>query len=141
MLDTSMVKFETEELADGRVETTATGSLSRSKSARQRVFYIPAKAAEALKAYLDTKRAEDDSPALFTTRSGARLSTEQVRRMVHGYCDRLKVKRFPLREFRHRLALRLANSGCDLVTLCGVLGHSTVNSTIRWFPRLDLKVR
>jgi integrase len=122
----------------------AVGTLQIGK-AGDRKFYVSSRAFEALNLYLDSR--VDTSPALFAQGNGVRMHTEQVRRLIQGACDRLGIKRFPLHEFRRRLAWRLLVGGSSAVTTLRTLGYSTKNLTTRtWrdlqfeIPPLDLQV-
>lgn len=68
------------------------------------------------------------------------MNSIQVRRIVHNYCDRLGLKRFPLHDFRRRFSASKVEGGGDLLTLQPLLGHVSVQSTLRMYPPLDLQV-
>ena len=109
--DRDMIKVGTGVLA-GEFKFAATGTLPIAKSNGRRNLYISARAVEALNLYLDSR--EDANPALFTTRSGERMRTEQVRRLLHVWCGRLGIEPFPLRDFRRSLAESLFGAGGPL---------------------------
>jgi integrase len=75
------------------------------KSCGRRDFNLSVRALEALTSYLESR--EDTNLALFATRGGERLRTIQVRNLVHKWCDRLGIKRFPIYDFRRRFAANL----------------------------------
>ena len=89
--DRDTIKVGTGVLA-GEFKFAATATLPATKSNGQRKLYVSARALEALNRYLETRK--DANPALFVTRSGERLRTEQVRRLVHTWCDRLGIEGF-----------------------------------------------
>jgi integrase/recombinase XerC len=134
MLDRDMISVCTGVLPGSQIATAATGSIPIAKSHKRRKFYVSARAFEALSLYLENR--EDTEPALFAGRSGERLRADQVRKLIHGSCDRLGLKRFPLHEFRRSLATRfLEGGGCNMVTLQAILEYSIVASTVRMVPR------
>ena len=118
--DRDMIKVGTGVLA-GEFKFAATATLPATKSNGQRKLYVSARALEALNRYLETRK--DANPALFATRSGERMRTEQVRRLLDALCDRLCIERFPAHDFRRRLAESLVVAG-SLYVVAVVLGYS-----------------
>ncbi len=104
----------------GSFKFAATGTLSTAKSNGRRDVYISTRALEALNHYLESR--QDANPALFATRSGERMRTEQVRRLLHTWCDRLGIERFPAHDFRRSLAESLVGAGSPYV-IASVLGY------------------
>jgi len=139
-LDVDSITYVNRELSDGSVRTAGTGQLMISKSGAPRTFSLSARTLAAITEYLAVDRADDGLPALFVSKSGTRLSTHTIVRAMHGWCDLLGVERFPLHDFRRRFAAGLIDGGCELLTLQALLGHSSVETTMRLYPRLDLKV-
>jgi integrase len=107
-----MIKVRTGVLS-GEFKFAATATLPATKSNGQRQLYVSARALEALNLYLESRK--DANPALFATRSGERLRSEQVRRLLHAWCARLGIERFPAHDFRRSLAESLVVTGSPYV--------------------------
>ena len=121
------------------MKTIATGSLPVAKSTECRTFYVSPRALEALNLYLASR--DDTSPALFTTTSGERLRVDNVQKLVRAWCHQLDINRFPLHDFRRRLATSLSEFGFDLMTISRLLGYCRVETTLRLFFPADLKAK
>ena len=106
----------------------ATGTLPIAKSHGWRDIYISARALEALNHYLESR--QDANPALFASRSGERMRTEQVRKLPHSWCDRLGIDRFPVHDFRRSLGESLVGAGSPFV-MARVLGYSPSKFTLK----------
>jgi integrase len=138
-LDRSMIKADTSVPRAGPLMNTATGSLPIAKSLVPRKFYVSERAFEALNLYLGSR--DDPNPALFTTKSGERLRVDQVGKPVHAWCHLLGVERFPLHDFRRRLATGLREFGCDPTTINRLLDHSRVETTLELFSEIGSKAK
>ena len=137
-LDRDMIAVGAGVIPGSRISTAATCSLSVVKSTERRTLYVSGRALEALTIYLESR--EDTNPALFATRSGERLRSEQVRKLVHKSCDRLGIKRFPLHEFRRCLIARICGGGGNPYTILSAMGHTMMKSSFKVFRPLDLQV-
>ena len=126
-LDRDMIKVGPGVLAGG-FKFAATGTLPIGKSNGRRSLYISARAVEALNLYLYSRK--DAHPALFASRSGERMRTEQVRKLLHVWCDQLGIERFPAHDFRRSLAESLSRGG-SLYIIALVLGYSLSKCAIR----------
>jgi len=107
------------------------------KGRRERVVLLGEVAVDALAAYLEQGRpallanAEGpDSGAMFLNRSGTRLTTRSVGRMLHKYvmltCARHGISPHAL---RHTFATHLLNHGADLRSVQQLLGHVSLATT------------
>src|ERR1017187_1773520 len=127
LLDRDMINVGTGVLG-GEFKFAATGTLPIAKSNRRRNFYITARALEALNLYLESR--EDTNPALFATRSGERMRTEQVRKLLYVWCERLGIEPFPAHDFRRSLAESLLGTSSFYI-IAFVLGYSLSKCAIR----------
>ena len=125
--DRDMIKVGTEVLL-GEFKFAATSTLPIAKSKGRRDLYISARALEALNLYLECR--EDANPALFATRSGERMRTEQVRKLLYVWCDQLGIERFPAHDFRRSLAESLLGARSPYIIVL-VLGYSLSKYPIR----------
>lgn len=116
------IKIASGAIGDG-FRFAAVGTLPSVMTAdKLRKAYLSARALEALNAYLETRG--DSNAALFTDASGKRMTTQQVRWLLHVWCDRLGVKRFPIHDFRRRMAEGLIAGGMSVNAVAIVLGWS-----------------
>jgi len=101
------------------------------KGRKDRVVPIGAAAATAIDRYLSETRpllANVGEPALFVTRSGARLQAPGLRVRVHGAGRRIGVTLTP-HALRHAYATHLLRGGADLRHVQALLGHRSLTTT------------
>ena len=61
-------------------------------------------------------------------------------RKLKDIADRAGIKHATLHKFRHTYATRLLESGCDIVTVQRLMGHSDLDTTRQYLnPDEDLK--
>jgi site-specific recombinase XerD len=116
-LDTASVNPDGEEV---RVE---------GKGAKTRVVPAGEHAWRALERYLSRGRPPLDtgeSPALFLSKSGRRLSTSDVRRRLKLQARRVGISPHTL---RHSFATHLLEGGADLRSIQELLGHASISTT------------
>jgi integrase len=68
-----------------------------------------------------------DSAVLFPTKKGRR--TNHLLRRLKEIAEAAKVPHATLHKFRHTYATRLLESGCDIVTVQKLMGHSDTETT------------
>jgi len=71
------------------------------------------------------------SEALFTSINGRRLSTADIRRIVHAAGERVGIK-VHVHQWRHTCATHLLNHGADLRAIQELLGHASIRTTERY---------
>ena len=108
------------------------------KGGRTRVVPVGEHAWRALDRYLSRARAvldAGDTPALFLSKSGRRLSTSDVRRRLKLQARRAGISPHTL---RHSFATHLLEGGADLRTIQELLGHASI-STTQTYTRVESK--
>lgn len=57
---------------------------------------------------------------------------KDIKRAFHLACDRAKIKGIRLHDLRHTAASKMIEAGIDLVTVSEILGHSSIQMTMRY---------
>ncbi len=126
------------DLAD--VHTARSELLVRGKGGRMRVVPLGDEAVAALERYLDhgrgglraaAGRAQPAPPsdALLLTRTGRRLLTSDVRRLLAKHCRKAGLEPASPHMLRHAFATHMLEGGADLRAIQELLGHSSVSTT------------
>lgn len=100
------------------------------KGNKERVVFIGARAAHALKKYLDNRK--DNEKALFVTEKGAtrRLSQRSIHSIFKKIASRATTsKNIHPHVFRHTMATAMINHGARIEDVQSLLGHSSPNTT------------
>src|SRR6185503_12098624 len=121
-LDAASVDFDGEEL---RVE---------GKESKTRFVPVGEPALRAVARYLERARPAlqngDDTPALFLSKSGRRLSTSDVRRRLRAWTRHAEVQGgVSPHTLRHSFATHLLEGGADLRAIQELLGHASISTT------------
>jgi len=104
----------------------------RGKGKKERIVPIGSKAIEALKKYLEIRGVQSNGQALFLNRSGDRLTTRSVERVVKRYTNRMGLPEVSPHGLRHSFATHLLEDGADLRAIQELLGHSSISTTQRY---------
>lgn len=115
----------------------------RGKGNKERIVPVGRKAIAALDAYREQiarlcPRRLRDERAVFLNRSGARLTTRSVARLMDGYIRQsgISTKATP-HALRHSFATHLLSAGADLRAIQELLGHASLSTTQK-YTHLDL---
>lgn len=104
------------------------------KGAKERVVPVADAALEAVRDYLDQARPDgargDACAALFLSRTGRKLSREDVYRIVRKYVRRAALRgNVSPHTLRHAFATQLLAHGADLRSVQEMLGHADISTT------------
>lgn len=113
------------------------------KGAKGRVTYISNDAAEALAAYLFV-RTETIEERVFLVEKGLHkgkpLSVRGIQKRMEYY-SRKSGFSISCHQLRHTMATNLLNAGSDLVTIQELLGHTRIETTMRYSRVSNVKVQ
>lgn len=107
----------------------------RGKGNRERAAPIGSFALEALRDYIQKRTARfpqagDRNAHLFLNRSGGRLTSRSVRRLIQKYAREAGLaKEVSPHTLRHSFATHLLNRGADLRSVQELLGHRNISTT------------
>lgn len=107
----------------------------RGKGKKQRTAPIGQTAINAIKKYLELRRADSrsatfDQNALFVNKHGQRLSTRSVRRKLDKYLSEAGLDpSISPHTLRHSFATHMLNNGADLRSVQELLGHQSLSTT------------
>ena len=106
--------------------------IRRGKGMKERRVPLSLEARKALAAYLEV-RPERAGPALFVTKTGQRMTTRDIQRLVTAATQRARLARqVTPHTLRHTFATRFLRHGGDLATLRSLLGHASIATTSRY---------
>lgn len=105
----------------------------RGKRKKERQVPIPRRALEALRRYVECRRAAPGEHALFVNHRGRRLTARGARKILHLYA--VAVAGDPSihpHSLRHAYATHLLNAGADLRAIQELLGHASLSTTQKY---------
>ncbi len=103
------------------------------KGRKERIVPVGAKAAQALKAYLDERGIPASGEALFINPKGGRLTARTVGRLVKSYSKRSGIfRKVSPHSLRHTFATHLLDAGADIREIQEMLGHVSLSTTQRY---------
>lgn len=105
----------------------------RGKRKKERQVPIPRRALEALRRYVECRRAAPGEKALFVNHRGRRLTARGARKILHLYA--VAVAGDPSihpHSLRHAYATHLLNAGADLRAIQELLGHASLSTTQKY---------
>ena len=113
------------------------------KGAKDRITYISNDAAEALATYLFV-RPPTREQKLFLVEKGVHkgkpLSVRGIQKRIEYYSRKSGVP-VTCHQLRHTMATQLLNAGADLVSIQELLGHSKIETTMRYSRLSNLKAQ
>ncbi len=95
----------------------------RGKGRKARYVYLGQAAHKAIWKYLAGRPNTPRSEPLFTTRTGAPLDRDALRRMIERCAARAGVPRPSVHRFRHTFAVNFLRNGGNVLELQAILGH------------------
>ncbi len=105
----------------------------RGKRKKERQVPIPARALDALRRYIECRRAAPGETAVFVNHRGARLSTRGVQKILRLYAVALAGdSSLHPHSLRHAYATHLLNAGADLRAIQELLGHASLSTTQKY---------
>lgn len=109
------------------------------KGAKERVCFLTGKAKVHLKWYLESRT--DDNDALFVNakKPYTRMTKSGVEFLLKKIAANSKVPKCRLypHKYRSTLATNMINKGADAAMVQGILGHSSVNTTLKCYCAID----
>lgn len=128
----------------GDLDFASNAVLVTRKGGNQTILYYPQEVADALKTYLQERKAVEtatkaDENALFLSLQRKRISQRAVQLMVKKYCAvavPLK-KRMSPHKLRSTYATRLYHETEDIYLVAEALGHTDVNTTRRHYAAMS----
>jgi integrase/recombinase XerC len=102
----------------------------RGKGKRERLVLLGAECRDALHAWLGFREGLAKSPALFVNKSGTRLTTRSVGRLLEKYLAQAGLDpRASPHTLRHSFATHLLDNGADIRSVQELLGHRSLSTT------------
>ena len=103
------------------------------KGRKERIIPIGRQACNAVKKYCDstrTKLVKDNTPVLFLSRLGKKISRQSLWKIIKIYAQKAKIKKvIKPHTLRHSFATHLLEHGADLRSVQEMLGHSDISTT------------
>ncbi len=135
LFSTGVRVSELVELNFADVDFTGGAIRVRGKGKKQRTAPIGPTAINAIRRYLELRRADArsarfDQEALFVNKHGQRLSTRSVRRKLDKYLSECGLDpSISPHTLRHSFATHMLNNGADLRSVQELLGHQSLSTT------------
>lgn len=105
----------------------------RGKRKKERQVPIPGRALEALRRYLEYRRAAPGEKAVFVNHRGKRLTARGAHKILHLYAVALAGdSSIHPHSLRHAYATHLLNAGADLRAIQELLGHASLSTTQKY---------
>jgi integrase/recombinase XerC len=103
------------------------------KGRKERIVPVGSKAIEAVRAYLEERRAPDEEAPLFLNLRGGRLTARSVDRLIKNYTRQAGIfRKVSPHSLRHTFATHLLDAGADIREIQEMLGHASLSTTQRY---------
>ncbi len=135
LIDTGVRGAELISLNLDDVKTNSAVLIRQGKGRKPRSVFIVQKTRKSLRAYL--KLRADDSPALFVTEKGDRLTYWGLREIVDRRAAQAGIKPPTLHSFRRAFALAMLRAGVDIYMLQELMGHADLQVLRRYLKLMD----
>ena len=100
------------------------------KGRKERIVPIGEQALSTIRAYLDKRKKEQDTGALFLNKNGKRITDRGIRNVIVKYVRIASMRHgVSCHTFRHSFATHLLDRGADLRSVQELLGHVNLSST------------
>ena len=111
------------------------------KGNKYRTVYFDVRTEFSIRRYL--KETGRKTGALFVTKRKphSRLGTDDVRNLLNAISERTGIIDIHPHRFRHTLATKLVEKGCDIYYVKEILGHSSIETTLRYVHTSEIKVK
>lgn len=111
------------------------------KGNKFRTVYFDARTEFELRRYLQTRT--DDSPYLFVTRRRPYRDVDPntVREIMSNISKKTGITKIHPHRFRHTMATNLVEKGCDITDVQQMLGHTKLDTTMRYTHTSKKKVK
>lgn len=96
-------------------------------------------AVDAIKAYLEKERPDEDSEYLFITRTGNPMLVRNIRSTVNRYFEKAGVENATVNDLRHTFVAHQLKSGVNLTYISKIVGHKRVSTTERYLEYVDIE--
>lgn len=147
--DRALVEFllssgvRVEQLSEMKIEDVNMQTLAvyikHGKGDKERITYINPVAREHLKKYLDSRK--DKLPYLFINKNYKQLQTDGIIYILKEIAKRANVENVHPHRFRRTFATNLAAKGMDIQAIQKLLGHSKIDTTLRYVFTDDTKIK
>lgn len=131
------------ELAGMEVQDINTGTMAvhvvHGKGAKERMTYTTPVALKHLLAYLNER--PEETTALFCNEKHGILNPGGIRVILNRIADRAGVENVHPHRFRRTFATKLAKRGMDIQEIQRLLGHNSLNTTMKYVTMDDTKVQ
>ena len=109
------------------------------KGAKERITYTTPVSVKHLQAYISARK--EDGPALIYNRSHKVITDSGIRTILNGIARRAGVENVHPHRFRRTFATGLARRGMDIQEIQRLLGHTNINTTMKYVVLDDTKVQ
>lgn len=106
------------------------------KGNKQRQIPLTQSSIQAIESYLNIRITKSNETALFTTRTGTRISTQQIQKRLAQWASKNSTQHISPHMLRHSYASHLLQSSHNIRAIQELLGHSNL-STTQIYTHLD----